>query len=416
MKHPVIVVVLVSLALTATAAWGQARTYPDGHGGEVTFPQGEVSFADEVVSHDTGSKKPADHARDPEAALGIPDYSNDRGYTSLGCGGTLVLKFTDNALVDVPGPDLYVFEIGPDVEPTALAISADGEAWTRVGRIEGGKAEVDIAPYTEPGATFRFVKLVDLGAHCGSDTPGADIDAVGAIGSARRIALSGKVLFDSGKYQLKTAATDAIVTALADVDPKAVQSVEVAGYTDSVGDDKANQVLSENRAKAVAGYLVEKAGFPAGKVATIGHGESQPVADNNTAAGRAQNRRVEITVRSLQTDAPANTQARVTILGLWDAGSIGTVELSEADGKIQGTYTEDNGRVRGQFSSENVIDGYWIEDGSKKACDTEKDGSKHWGALQITFKSKAHDEFDAKWRYCGEEDWHGAWPHATRVL
>ncbi|TNF73269.1 MAG: hypothetical protein EP299_08455 [Acidobacteria bacterium] len=59
---------------------------------------------------------------------------------TLGCGGTIVLRFEDNALVDLEGPDLHVFEIGPAVEPTSLAISPDGTTWTEVGKIAGGRA------------------------------------------------------------------------------------------------------------------------------------------------------------------------------------------------------------------------------------------------------------------------------------
>jgi hypothetical protein len=72
--------------------------------------------------------------------LGIPDHAEeDRvSYVTLGCGGELVPRFEDNALIDVAGPDLYVFEIGPEVGPTGLAVSNDGEDWIRVGRISGG--------------------------------------------------------------------------------------------------------------------------------------------------------------------------------------------------------------------------------------------------------------------------------------
>lgn len=110
---------------------------------------------------------------------------------SLGCGGELVVQFKDNSLIDVPGPDLYVFEVGPDVEPTGLAVSQDGHTWIREGHYSGGKAEVDIAPYVNAGDAFRFVKLVDLRQACSGKTPGADIDAIGAIVMKKRTAVSG---------------------------------------------------------------------------------------------------------------------------------------------------------------------------------------------------------------------------------
>ncbi|MCH8104413.1 MAG: OmpA family protein [Proteobacteria bacterium] len=68
-----------------------------------------------------------------------------------------------------------------------------------------------------------------------------------------------------------------------------------AGHTDSQGSDSSNQSLSERRAKAVADYLLQK-GVAAARIETIGFGEMQPVSDNGTSAGRALNRRVEISL------------------------------------------------------------------------------------------------------------------------
>jgi OmpA-OmpF porin, OOP family len=67
---------------------------------------------------------------------------------------------------------------------------------------------------------------------------------------------------------------------------------EVGGHTDNVGGDAPNQVLSERRAKTVAGFLASK-GVDAKLLSTKGYGESAPTADNATAEGRAQNRRIE---------------------------------------------------------------------------------------------------------------------------
>lgn len=71
--------------------------------------------------------------------------------------------------------------------------------------------------------------------------------------------------------------------------------VEVAGHTDSVGSDAYNQKLSEQRANAVAGYLTGR-GLNRERFIVVGAGETRPVASNDTEAGRAQNRRVEITL------------------------------------------------------------------------------------------------------------------------
>ena len=71
--------------------------------------------------------------------------------------------------------------------------------------------------------------------------------------------------------------------------------IEVAGHTDSVGSDAYNQQLSERRAGSVAAYLSGH-GVPSSRMVTIGAGEAHPVASNETDEGRAQNRRVEITI------------------------------------------------------------------------------------------------------------------------
>jgi len=74
--------------------------------------------------------------------------------------------------------------------------------------------------------------------------------------------------------------------------------IEVEGHTDSVGPDTYNMKLSERRATTVKDYLIKEAGVNSSKIKAIGFGESKPVADNKTAAGRAQNRRVEILILS----------------------------------------------------------------------------------------------------------------------
>jgi len=402
--------------IRAQATGGQS--YPDGHGGEVFFPMGDASFADSVSHYSRGHPAPRDYAARPEAALGKPNFAEqDRGsFTTLGCAGELVLSFDDNALIDVAGPDLYVFEIGPDVEPTGLAVSNNGESWVRVGRISGGKAEIDLAPYASGNTDFRYVKLVDLMSGCSSgETPGADIDAVGAIGSATRISLDSAVLFDTGEYVLKPEAFSAIDDVLQTIENRKAASIIVSGHTDAVGSQEANEVLSRNRASAVADYLLNRAGFDDRRVTLEAFGERRPVASNETAEGRAKNRRVELTVRAPRREAP-DTMSDIEILGIWDAKNHGILEMRTVNGAFEGEYTSDGGKLLGNFVSDTVFEGYWVEDNSRRTCDSEKSGSDHWGPLRIEFESPARDAFIAQWRYCGEEEWRGSWKRAERLL
>jgi outer membrane protein OmpA-like peptidoglycan-associated protein len=75
--------------------------------------------------------------------------------------------------------------------------------------------------------------------------------------------------------------------------------VEIGGHTDSEGSDTYNQTLSQNRAGSVRQYLIQ-AGIPAAQVTAKGYGETVPVADNTTEAGRALNRRTEFKIIKMQ--------------------------------------------------------------------------------------------------------------------
>jgi outer membrane protein OmpA-like peptidoglycan-associated protein len=105
----------------------------------------------------------------------------------------------------------------------------------------------------------------------------------------------GKVLFAFDSAELTSDAKSQLNEVATRLSDAATVSVKVVGHTDSVGSDTYNQGLSERRARSAADYLISQ-GVSAGKVTTEGLGESQPVADNGTDAGRAQNRRVEIHV------------------------------------------------------------------------------------------------------------------------
>lgn len=110
------------------------------------------------------------------------------------------------------------------------------------------------------------------------------------------ITLAGGVLFASNKSQLLPGAQNSlnqIADALKEQDDKRVL---IEGHTDSRGSDATNQALSKARADSVGSYLISR-GLPAERVTSVGLGPSRPVADNNTAEGRANNRRVEIVIQ-----------------------------------------------------------------------------------------------------------------------
>jgi outer membrane protein OmpA-like peptidoglycan-associated protein len=111
----------------------------------------------------------------------------------------------------------------------------------------------------------------------------------------RKIVLRG-VNFDFDKSNIRADARPVLDEAISSLQREGGIAVIAEGHTDSVGTDAYNKRLSERRAKAVRDYLV-KGGISAKRIETVGYGESKPIASNDTADGRAQNRRVELHIR-----------------------------------------------------------------------------------------------------------------------
>jgi hypothetical protein len=164
--------------------------------GGTDFPQGAVSFADTLVTYTPGlvGGNPTDPYRGAFNALGLPDYAGVNScpsqagctFVSLGDGGSIVLRFDDNRLTGSGDNalDLWVFEVGPDIEDTFVDIGMDGLNWHSVGKVFGSTAGIDIDAFGfGPADQFAFIRLTDdtnEGDQSGI-TVGSDIDAVGAI-------------------------------------------------------------------------------------------------------------------------------------------------------------------------------------------------------------------------------------------
>jgi outer membrane protein OmpA-like peptidoglycan-associated protein len=125
--------------------------------------------------------------------------------------------------------------------------------------------------------------------------------------SARGLIVSlSDVLFDTGKYSLKSGAREKLAKVAGILIAYSGLNVEVGGYTDNVGGDDMNQKLSENRAGAVRDYLVEE-GVGSNSVTAKGFGNTLPVTSNDNAGGRQANRRVELVVSGDAIGSPINT-------------------------------------------------------------------------------------------------------------
>jgi outer membrane protein OmpA-like peptidoglycan-associated protein len=124
--------------------------------------------------------------------------------------------------------------------------------------------------------------------------------------SARGLIVSmSDVLFDSGKYSLKSGAREKLAKVAGILLAYPSLNIEVGGYTDNVGGDAMNQTLSENRANSVRDYLVQE-GVASNSVSSKGFGNTLPVSSNDNSAGRQQNRRVELLVSGEAIGVPVN--------------------------------------------------------------------------------------------------------------
>ena len=122
------------------------------------------------------------------------------------------------------------------------------------------------------------------------------IDELQAMDTDRGLVLTlGDVLFETGRADLKSDATTNLTKLVAFLNNYPTRTVLIEGYTDNVGSEDYNQGLSRRRAETVQSYLVRQGVDPA-RLSASGLGEGSPVADNESAAGRQQNRRVEVII------------------------------------------------------------------------------------------------------------------------
>ena len=131
-------------------------------------------------------------------------------------------------------------------------------------------------------------------------TAPSETASTASVAAVKPMVFEGSVLFDFDKSELKPEGKEKLKAYREKVraEMSSAATVAITGYTDSVGTDAYNQKLSVKRAESVRAYLISQGVDPT-KLKTAGLGESNPIADNATAAGRAKNRRVEIEVIGL---------------------------------------------------------------------------------------------------------------------
>lgn len=215
---------------------------------------------------------------------------------------------SEPAVAAVVDSDNDGIEDGMDqCQNTPAGAAVDGQGCELDDDRDGVANSADQCPATPAGASVdgRGCEtdsdndgVVDSKDECPDTAAGAEVDAKGCEGIAETVeTFQIEVQFPTNSAAIDDSYDAQIqqVASFMSENPETI--VEIAGHTDSAGNDDYNQALSQRRAEAVARRLTENLGVEAERVSAVGYGEAEPVADNGTAAGRAQNRRVEARIQ-----------------------------------------------------------------------------------------------------------------------
>ncbi len=274
--------------------------YRTDNSSSIYLPLGKISFADSVVDYKIGKPAPYKRYRDIKQCLDEPNYISYSlpTYLSLGCRGSLTVVFKNNGFMNLPGYDLYIFEVGPSKEAAKIEISENGLDWVFAGNISGGKSAIELNEQNiNPENVFYYLRITDLNEVCNSKTAGADIDAIGAINSVLKLTINTDVLFDVDDFILKETADQILDTLAKKIVQVKKATILVEGHTDDDGENDYNIILSENRCKSVIEKLKPLLNVESQYDFEIyPYGEDKPKFLNNSPENKQRNRRVEITV------------------------------------------------------------------------------------------------------------------------
>jgi outer membrane protein OmpA-like peptidoglycan-associated protein len=162
----------------------------------------------------------------------------------------------------------------------------------RTGAIIGGTLGAAAGGIT--GYNWSAIKQRLSGASAGTGTQVTE-QSDGSL----KVNIPSSISFDTDSYAIKPSFAPVLDQVAQTLTQHPELVAQVVGHTDSTGSPAYNQTLSQNRAQSVAGYLAQR-GVAPNRLAAEGRGQTQPIADNGTELGRAQNRRVEIYLRALR--------------------------------------------------------------------------------------------------------------------
>ncbi|RVU00257.1 OmpA family protein [Mucilaginibacter limnophilus] len=175
-----------------------------------------------------------------------------------------------------------------------IGAGAGGTIGAFIGKAAGNTALGAVIGGAVGGTAGAFIgrKMDRQAAEIKQTVPGATVTREG---EGIIVKFDSGILFDVDKTDLKAAAQTNLQNLATSLQNNPQTNISIVGHTDNTGSDTYNQGLSERRAASVKSYIVAQ-GVAASRLSTVGKGESEPIADNTTADGRLQNRRVEIVI------------------------------------------------------------------------------------------------------------------------
>lgn len=222
--------------------------------------------------------------------------------------------FSGNRLAAVTNPDASERKLNAKVGlgaeykfSEALAGRAEIERY-RLNDAIGNRGEVDLVSFSlvyklgRPAARPVVASMIPEPVAAAPIVEPAPAAPAAPVAVSEKVTFAAEALFDFDKAIVKPEGKQALDELVSKLQGMQTEVMIAVGHTDSVGSDAYNQTLSLSRAEAVKAYMVSK-GLTPSMVYTEGKGETQPVADNANAAGRAKNRRVSVEVVGTRTGA-----------------------------------------------------------------------------------------------------------------
>jgi OmpA-OmpF porin, OOP family len=226
----------------------------------------------------------------------VPDNNAHAAITAAAARKFFSEKVVDNLKASVGAPSGFVSAVVPALGALSRLSTGTLVVSDREVKLSGDAFYDAAAAQIRAGLGKDFPQGWQVKADLSVKPAAAPVDATVCQQLFADLLAKEKIRFESGRATIDPDSAGLLDRLIETALRCPTVNIEIAGHTDTDGEDAFNQTLSEKRAQAVTDYLV-KAGLPANRFTAMGYGSTQPVATNDTDQGKAQNRRIEFVVR-----------------------------------------------------------------------------------------------------------------------